>query len=326
MVAGVALLIQNAMGGMQAWQYTLNDVLTVKDILLATASETAPNLRDNDPTHSPILTRGGKDIQEGYGMLNPLTALQLTTNLQSGNYSNTQCLFAPNDTLANLAENSINSYDFAVNYSMSKQYYYNLELTMDPTIDADLYVYSPATTTYGEPVLLYESINATLGQTEEILNLNSSKYSNLFIVVKAIAGHGNVTLNIAAILEITPPFNPQMYSPSAYSFQNAHITITSNAQDAHTMIYYCALIMTHIGSLGLPVAPYNQTIEVLPYNLTTVWNVSSIEDGWYDAFLRFYNGNNITVDSQSIQIAVDVHPPAYLHIVLPLREPVYGEQ
>ena len=134
MVAGVALLIQNAMGGMQAWQYTLNDVLTVKDILLATASETAPNLRDNDPTHSPILTRGGKDIQEGYGMLNPLTALQLTTNLQSGNYSNTQCLFAPNDTLANLAENSINSYDFAVNYSMSKQYYYNLELTMDPTI------------------------------------------------------------------------------------------------------------------------------------------------------------------------------------------------
>ncbi len=70
MVASAEQIIVQAMGGYNAWSYTRSRALMPKTILLMTATETYPNLREPSSAYSPTLDRGGKDVHEEYGRLN----------------------------------------------------------------------------------------------------------------------------------------------------------------------------------------------------------------------------------------------------------------
>jgi subtilisin family serine protease len=75
-VAGAADVVIQAMGRYSVWNWTRSQALQPKMILLMTATETYPNLREAyTSAYSPTLDRGGKDVHEGYGRLNLDTAV-----------------------------------------------------------------------------------------------------------------------------------------------------------------------------------------------------------------------------------------------------------
>ncbi|MFX1498856.1 MAG: S8 family serine peptidase, partial [Promethearchaeota archaeon] len=79
-VAGASNLLIEAMGGHESWGYTATEAKKVKALLLMSATETYPLLRETyDPSYSPLLNRGGKDAHEGYGRLNVDVAIEAYT-------------------------------------------------------------------------------------------------------------------------------------------------------------------------------------------------------------------------------------------------------
>jgi hypothetical protein len=188
---------------------------------------------------------------------------------------------------------------------------------MDPKIDADLYVYSPFAQTFGDPTLVAKSINPNLGQTEIVSNFNSHGMQYVYLVVKGIRGYGNLTLNITSYIDTDPPYLAIINSPDSYTVHNSSLEIDSTVADTHTSIYYMTLISTRVDTKGNDISPFNQSLITQDYNPVTLWNVSNIEDGWYDISFLFYDGNNNTIESTPIRIAIVSHLPLFVDILFP---------
>jgi uncharacterized repeat protein (TIGR02543 family) len=194
-VSGCAQLLVQAMGGFANWNYTKTQALQPKMILCMTATETYPNLREeNTSESSPTLDRGGKDIHEGYGRVNLDVAVDAVMKSYGVGNTITDTLGVPPtaaDTSA-LGQHLA----WARNVRLLSGTTYSFSLAVPTGADYDIYLYNSTGTTYGEPSIVARSINATTGGTEQF-TVKAPYTGSYYIVVKRATettGSGTFTL------------------------------------------------------------------------------------------------------------------------------------
>ncbi len=186
----------------------------IKAFLLMTASET--NLeREDDPStssdeseHSPSLslapmTSGLKDIHEGYGRLNIEAAIDALTKFMDVNSSII-------GNLISSQENPLGTHVFARQITLEEdiQYSFNLSIA-DINTNFDMYLFSNESNQYGEPILL-ESSRKWYGDFDYFYFTPKKNQTNCVIIVKAIDGNSDFTLNISTIKN---SFKPELKIP-----------------------------------------------------------------------------------------------------------------
>jgi len=191
----------------------------IKAYLLMTASET--NLeREDDPITSfdesdlspslsvAPLTRGLKDIHEGYGRLNIQTAIDaLTKNMSIGK--------SINGNLTSSSDNPLGTHAFARQIELIENVQYNFSLTtIDSDADFDMYLFSNKSNNHGEPILL-ESSRKWYGNFSYFYFTPKINETNCVITVKAIDGKSDFILNISTVKN---SFKPKLEVPEVNNY------------------------------------------------------------------------------------------------------------
>ena len=264
MVAGAVDIVMQAMGGYAYWSWTRSQALQPKMILLMTATETYPNLREGETTStSPTLERGGKDVHEGYGRLNvdaAADAVLKTYRIGTG-VSDTLGM-PPTPTNVSVLGQRL---AWARNVQLFSGVKYNFTLSVPSGADYDLYLYNTTGNAYGEPVIMAKSTTATVGGFENITHTPalSGRY---YVVVKRAredTGAGQFTLTSSA-------------------GQTVHLLLTANPNQA-----------THLRneSVTFAVSMLNQMNPAVDSTLTLT--VTGPSDYCYFDFQRI----NVTADA-----------------------------
>ncbi len=195
-ISGCAQIIIQAMGGYANWNWTRNQALQPKMLLLMTATETYPNLREGEGSFtSPTLNRGEKDVHEGYGRVNLDVAVDAVLNSYTVGTVVTDTLGMP-PTLADISVLG-QKLAWARNVQLLAGSKYSFSLNVPAGADYDLYLYDSTGTAYGEPVIVAKSINATTGGTEQFW-VTASYTGTYYLVVKRATettGSGTFTLS-----------------------------------------------------------------------------------------------------------------------------------
>ena len=194
-VSGAASLLIQVMGGFANWQYTRSQALQPKMLLLMTATETYPNLREyNTAAYSPTLQRGGKDAHEGYGRLNLDAAVDAILKAYEIGATVAETL-GKSPTLTDISVLGQRP-AWARKVQLNTEGKYNFTLTVPAGADFDLYLYNSTGTGYGEPAIVAKSTNAATGGREQII-LTAPYNGTYYLVVKratATTGGGTFTL------------------------------------------------------------------------------------------------------------------------------------
>ena len=203
-------------------------VKSLKAILLMTATET--NLeRENDPqtdidesNYSPSLYNGLlnnlKDEHEGYGRMNIQVAIDaLTKNIEINQSINSNLISSKIDPLENHA--------FARKVSLQEDIQYLFNLTdVGENADFDIFLFSNESNQFGEPILL-ETDQKWYGDSDFFYFIPNYNQTNCIVIVKAIEGNSNFTLNISTVIN---DFSPELKVPEiAYSEGSKNSTIIS---------------------------------------------------------------------------------------------------
>ncbi|MFX1398603.1 MAG: LamG-like jellyroll fold domain-containing protein [Promethearchaeota archaeon] len=195
-VAGAANLLIEAMGGRASWTYTADQAKLVKALLLMTATETYPLLRETETSStSPLLNRGGKDVHEGYGRINVDIAIEAyTQELTAGNSIST--------TISSSVFDPFTKHGFGCYVDLIRGKTYNFQLNVPIGADFDLYLYNDDPTAIGEPVLEASSISSVEGE-DELLLFIPSETGRYYLILKAISGSGLASLDISKDLSVS---------------------------------------------------------------------------------------------------------------------------
>jgi len=176
-VAGLAALVIQALG---SWNWTEEEALKVKMLISMTASET----QSGEGTNVPSLNRGEKDDVEGHGLVCADASIESATMTYPIEES-------ANDTFgSNPGDKKVWARQVSLNSNTS--YRFNLSVPSDA--DYDLFVYDGTPDTYGQPVIIAKSVNASLG-AEEILRFTPNASGTYYILVKWVAGNGPFNLS-----------------------------------------------------------------------------------------------------------------------------------
>jgi subtilisin family serine protease len=203
-IAGCAQVVIQAMGGYAEWNWTRSQALLPKMILLMTATETYPNLRELGTfSTSPTLDRGGKDSHEGYGRVNLDAAVDAVLKSYAVGSVVTDSLGTPPtlDDVSVLGERLA----WARNVQLVSGGRYNFSLSVPAGADYDLYLYNSNGTDYGEPAIVAKSTNANTGGTEQFW-VTAPYSGTYYLVVKRATettGSGDFTLSSSAQYYIT---------------------------------------------------------------------------------------------------------------------------
>jgi hypothetical protein len=221
-IAGCAQVVIQAMGGYANWSWSRSQAVQPKMVLLMTATETYPSLREMwDSSMSPTLDRGGKDVHEGYGRVNldaAVDALQKTCQIGT---VVTGTLGSP-PTLNNISVLG-QSLAWARNVQLVSGVKYDFSLNVPVGADCDLYLYNGTGTSWGDPVIVAKSTNATTGGTEQFL-VAAPYTGTYYVVVKRATettGSGTFTLsvNVVPLCALKTRTGGSFYVPNA-SFVN----------------------------------------------------------------------------------------------------------
>jgi len=176
-VAGLAALAAQALGN---WNWTLEEALKVKMLTCMTAFET----QAGEGTNVPPLDRGGKDSKEGYGRVSADAVIEAATlNYTVGEEAS--------DTLgAGASDKKV----WARQVEIEAGAAYTFNLTVPEGADCDLFMYNGVPDSYGQPVILAKSVNASSGVNDAI-QFTSSTSSRAYILVKWASGEGTFTLS-----------------------------------------------------------------------------------------------------------------------------------
>jgi subtilisin family serine protease len=269
-VAGAVDIVQQAMGGYSSWQWTRSQALQPKMILLMTATETYPNLRESSTSsYSPTLSRGGKDAQEGYGRLNLDAAADAVLKTYQVGTTVSGTLGAPPS-----AENiSVLGQElaWARNVQLVSGVKYNFTLSVPSGADYDLYLYNTTGDAYGEPVILAKSAKVAVGGFENI-TYTPTVTGKYYLVVKRATestGVGQFTLTSPKpYLQLTVTVSghgvTNVTGTHAYEeFTNVTVLATPDTG------YYFSEWLLNGGGVGFS-NPYTVTM-LYNYNLTAVF-------------------------------------------------------
>ncbi len=202
-VAGAANLIIDALGGWRYWNYSREQALFVKNLLLMTASETGRLREDYDEEFSPTLERIGKDTHEGYGRINVEAAIEAITQKASLG-------MIYQDNLYSSTEDVYGKHVWARSIDLIKGMKYNFSLDVPSGADFDIILYHSTPNSYGEPVLVSYSCNS--GESEESLTVAISETGTYFLVIKAVIGSGEFILDLGD--HISPSLIDVVVTPS----------------------------------------------------------------------------------------------------------------
>jgi len=165
-------------------------------ILLMTATETHPNLRETgNSSTSPTLERGRKDVHEGYGRVNLDAAVDAVLRSYALGTVVTDTLGMP-PTAADISVLG-QRLAWARNVQLIAGSEYSFSLSVPAGADYDLYLYNSTGTAYGEPEIVARSINATNGGTEQCW-VTAPYTGTYYLVVKRATettGSGAFTLS-----------------------------------------------------------------------------------------------------------------------------------
>ena len=212
-VSGIAALVISALVNNASIQWDWDSFATAglaKSIILMSAYETYPLLREiNNVTYSPTLEKGGKDIHEGYGVVDARAAVLIALSMGQGKAllpgSVVSDWFRNGTAYRADFANGVWSYPFGPSVWGSRVYFpltsfklsngtsytvtYGFALyaeTSDPqNTDFDLYLYSTSPDQYGQPVILTKSVD-DMGVTTEKITFTpaSSGVSEAIVVAK----------------------------------------------------------------------------------------------------------------------------------------------
>jgi hypothetical protein len=232
--AAINLIIEAKWGDWNQWNSVnvTQWAKIIKATLLMTASET--NLeREDDPYTSeeesnyspPIsfapLTAGIKDIHEGYGRINIGSAIEALTKSLEINAE-------VNYTLVSSRNNPLGTHVFARRIEMlqDKQYLFNLTIK-DTDADFDMFLFSNDSNQYGEPILL-EASRKWYGDFDSFYFTPKENQTMGIIVVKAIDGSSQFTINISEVLNL---YEPTLQVPEVTYFEGVKNTTVMGLQE-----------------------------------------------------------------------------------------------
>lgn len=173
---GEAALIVQALG---IWNYTEQEALKVKSIILMTAVETNAA---GEAGNNPSLDRGGKDLVEGYGRINVDAAIEAITLNHSIGSNESAFLGAGVDKRV-----------WARKISLTANTAYEFNLTSPG--DFDLYLYDSNPDSIGNPLILNKSVSST---GNEFLTITPNATKEYFVAVKRVSGSGQFNLSSKA--------------------------------------------------------------------------------------------------------------------------------
>jgi hypothetical protein len=191
-VAGCAALVIDAMqqNGV-VWNHASSQhARYVKMVLCATATETNANRESgsNNPTlqraaAGPSGFPAGKDLYEGYGLINPDAAVEAVS----------QAYTAGTMATATLGAATTDRRAWARSVNLPAGSTFSPSLVVPGGADFDLYLYSGSPSAYGTPVLLASSTSAGSG-TAEAISYTPLASTSALLVVKRVSGSGTFTL------------------------------------------------------------------------------------------------------------------------------------
>lgn len=261
----VALIIDAMQQQGVTWDFASSQhARYVKMLLCATATETNANREggNNNPTLQRASVPGngypaGKDMYEGYGLLNPDAAIEAVTQAYVQGES-------PTDTLGpGVADRRA----WARNAALYTGWTFDPSLTTPGGGDFDLYLYSNSPTAYGGPAILVSSTNAGTGTAESISYTPGSNMTVL-LVVKRISGSGTFTL--ASTGDSTGP-EVTIGAPSVTVTQGGPVTYTITYADSQSGVSAVTLATEHItlnttgtasGSVGISGTGNTRTVTI----------------------------------------------------------------
>ena len=197
-VAGAVDIVEQAMGGYSVWNWTRSQALLPKMILLMTATQTYPNLREGDTTgaYSPTLNPGGTDAQEGYGRLNLDAAVDAVLKTYQVGTTVLGSLGMP-PTPSNISVLG-ESLAWARNVQLVSGLAYNFTLSVPSGANYDLFLYNSTGTYYGDPAIVANSTTSGNGGTETF-NVTAPYTGTYYLVVKrATETTGSGTFNLTS--------------------------------------------------------------------------------------------------------------------------------
>ncbi|MEX2690717.1 MAG: S8 family serine peptidase [Candidatus Njordarchaeum guaymaensis] len=173
----VALMIQMLTNGNYSqWNYTLNEVLEVKKLLLMSGWELiAPSANE----------RGKKDASEGFGLVQADAAMEAYLNEIEIN----------KPYVGTLTSETLGKHVWARKIYLEKGKGYIFILNQSETADFDLFVFSEGSNNWGEPILLSRSASPILGKSEYV-GLYTEYSGYYYVLIKAYCGSGDFTLKI----------------------------------------------------------------------------------------------------------------------------------
>jgi len=206
----INILIDAKWGSWAKWnnQNLTKWVKMLKAVLLMTASET--NLeREDDPKteidesdYSPTVFNGLlnnlKDVHEGYGRINVQAAIDALTKKIEINES-------INYELTSSELNPLENHVFArkIHLLENTQYSFNLS-NVDGNSDLDLFLYANESNRFGEPLLL-QTAQKWYGDSDFFYFTPKHNQTECIVIVKAISGRSNFTLNVSTVNNIFTP-------------------------------------------------------------------------------------------------------------------------
>jgi subtilisin family serine protease len=185
--AGAAALVIEALESTGVtWTWTSSELpLLVKMLLTASATET--NAAREDGINNPALGRFAtpKDLDEGYGLINPDAAVEAVRLAVDSGFSGT--------TTGSVTDRRAWGRHFSVTAGRAVR----LDLTSTGSADFDLYVFSATPAASGDPVFESGSANAGAAVAESVSFVPSSSGTR-YLMVKRVSGGGAFTLRSGA--------------------------------------------------------------------------------------------------------------------------------
>ena len=262
-VSGLAALTAQALGD---WNWTQEEAFKVKMLISMTAFET----QSGESSNEPPLNRGDKDSKEGYGRVSADAAIEAATMTYNvGELSNDTLGSDPSDKKV-----------WARQVSLSAENVYEFNLSVPLGADYDLYLYNGTSDSYGQPVILRKSVNASVG-TEEAILFTPTKSGTYYIVVKWLSGNGQFNLQSAskpyhdvAVTSVT------VSDTQAYVGEIVNITVVAENQGTYAETFnvtakYENVTLEIFGTVGT-----QEVFDLAPgqnATLTFSWNTTDMQ-------------------------------------------------
>jgi len=171
-VAGLAALLVQSFGD---WNWALEEALKVKMLISMTAFET----QSGELGNVPPFNRGEKDSREGFGRISADAAIEAATMSYTVGESATD----------SFGDEPGGKKVWARRVSLSARHRYEFSLVVPSGADYDLYLYSGIPDSYGQPIFLARSVNASAGG-QEIIKYTATDSGEYYVVVKWVDGNG----------------------------------------------------------------------------------------------------------------------------------------